>query len=1056
MIPNNCKNFKRITQLCFSIILFASFNSICAFGNDLKGIYVSNIPNANIINGQVVNTDGDPLMGVSITVKGTKTGTSTDIKGNYSIPAPVGSILVFSYVGFVSQEIIVKGKKEINVRLEADTKGLGEVVVVAFGTKKKTDMVGSVTSVNPSELKVPSSNLTTALAGRIAGMISYQRSGEPGQDNASFFIRGVTYFGTGKVDPLIMIDGVELSVDAMARLRPDDIESFSVLKDATATAVYGSRAANGVILIKTKEGKEGKARISLRAENSISSPTSNVEFADPVTYMQMYNEALVARDPFAEPYYSPAKIDGTKEKLNPYIFPATDWREHLFKKSTVNQRYNLNVSGGGKVARYYVAGSLSQDNGILKVDKRNNFNNNINLKSYTLRANVNVNVTKTTELTVRLNGNFDDYVGPIDGGTTLYNKVVHTSPVDFPAYYPVDSAHELIRHILFGGISDKSFDNPYADMVRGYKSYSSSLMMAQLEAKQDFSFITKGLSLRMMMNTNRTSRFDVVRAYSPFYYTLNYFDPKTLDYQLYALNENTGTEYLTYDIPDLSRIQNSAFYFESVLNYDRTFNDKHKVGGLLVYTQRSELDAAGNSLLLSLPHRNVGLSGRFAYSYDERYFAEFNFGYNGSERFYKDKRFGFFPSMGVAWTISNEKFWKPAKDIVTDFRIRATYGLVGNDQIGSPSDRFYYLSNVNMSDGALAFQFGKDFANRKNGVSISRYSNEDITWETAQQGNLGLELGFFNGLNIKADFYTQLRKNILMDRTAIPTFMGLSAPIRANVGEASSKGMDISINYNHSFYNGMWLQIMGNFTYATSKYKVYEEPDYGDNPWLSHVGLSLSQPLGFLAERLFVDDNDVANSPLQQFGSQVIGGDVKYKDINKDGQITDLDKIPIGYPTTPEIVYGFGFSFGYKNFDISSFFQGLSHESFWINPGDVNPFNNNTQLIKAFADDHYSPQDPNIYALFPRFSTGDNSNNMQLSSWWLRNGAFLRLKQAEIGYTLPSNVANKLHMEKLRVYVNGSNLFLLSYFKLWDIEMGGNGLGYPVQRVYNMGISLNF
>lgn len=1009
--------------------------------------------------GKVTDDTGLPLPGVTVYVKGDKSrGTSTDLNGNYILHVPDNAVLVYSMVGYEQQEIAAEGKTVINVQLMIAVSALEETVVIGFGTQKKSDVVGAVTTVKPSELRVPSSNLTTALAGRVAGVISFQRSGEPGQDNADFFIRGVSSFGTGKKDPLILIDGVEFGPTEMARLRPDDIESFSVLKDATATAVYGSRAANGVILIKTKEGKEGRPNVSFRAEGSVSMPTENVEFADPVTYMRLYNEALLSRNPFAQPYYRNEKIDATEEGKFPILYPAVDWREMLFKDHTFNHRYNMNISGGGKVARYYVSGSLSQDNGVLRVNGTNNFNNNIDLKSYTLRANVNVNLTNSTELIVRLNGNFDDYNGPIDGGKTVYNRVIRSNPVDFVPFYPKDEEHAHVRHIMFGGTSnpDRLSLNPYADMVRGYKDYTRSLMFAQMELNQDFSFLTKGLSFKSMFNTNRISRFDMVRSYKPFFYEILSHDKRTGDYSIYAINETGGTEFLDFTEDQDTRQQSTRFYFQSSINYDRTFGNKHHVSGMLVSILQSALDAKASSLQLSLPHRNFGISGRTTYSYLNKYYLDFNFGYNGSERFDKANRFGFFPSVGAAWTVSNEKFWQPLKPVVNDFKIRATYGLVGNDEIGFASDRFFYLSEVNMNASARRSTFGENLNYSRNGIDVSRYANNKITWETVKKFNLGIELGLFNEINIQTDIYRDTRNNILMTRADIPTTMGLTAPVVANVGETEGGGVDVQVDWDHPMSNRMWLQVHGNFTYAHSKYKVYEEPTYEKEWWKSKIGYPISQPRGFIAERLFVDDEDVQNSPSQEFGTPNIGGDIKYKDINGDGKITDLDEVPLGFPTTPEIIYGFGFSFGWKALDISAFFQGSGYSSFWIDPLAVQPFVNGKQILKVFADNHYSTENPDIYALWPRLSTENQANNVQPSTWWLRNGEFLRIKQVELGYSLPQKTVERLHLNKLRVYVNSSNLFTFTNFKLWDIEMGGNGLGYPVQRVFNLGVDLSF
>ncbi|MBE8721236.1 TonB-dependent receptor [Sphingobacterium pedocola] len=1008
------------------------------------------------IKGTVSDTTGY-LPGVSIVVKGKPgIGTTSDVNGQYILDVPdEEDVLVFSRVGFISQEVSVKGKSTIDVTLKASDNILDDVVVVAFGTQKRTDMIGSVTSIKPSDLKVPSSNLTTALAGRAAGVIAYQRSGEPGADNADFFVRGVTTFGY-KTTPLILIDGIELSTTDLARLQPDDIASFSIMKDATSTALYGARGANGVILVTTKQGAVGRASLSLRLENSISAPTQNIELADPITYMKMANESILTRDPLGQTLYSDDKIENTVNGANPYIYPANDWREIMFKDYTNNQRVNLNVSGGGGVARYFVSGSFNRDNGIMKVDRRNNFNNNIDLKSYSLRSNITIDLTKTTEMLVRLSGTFDDYVGPIDGGADMYRKVMRSNPVLFPAYYPMDDDHQYVKHIMFGNFRKgdvAGYINPYADMTKGYKDYQRSLMLAQLELKQDLKAFTEGLSFRVMMNTNRSSYFGISRFYNPFFYELSAYDRIADQYSIKPINENTATEYLGYreDNRDIS----SVFYMESMLNYNRTFGNKHNLSGLLVYIMRSNSNANAADLQLSLPFRNLGLSGRTTYAYDNRYFAEFNFGYNGSERFHESKRFGFFPSFGVAWSVSNEKFFEPLKNTFTNLRLRATYGLIGNDAIGSPQDRFFYLSNVNMNNEDRAAIFGNGVTNhRLPGVSLSRYANSDITWETAAKRNIALELGLFNKVNIIAEYFEEYRKNILMTRASIPTTMGFAAPIMANVGEASGRGVDASVDYSHSFANGLWLSARGNFTYATGRYEVYEEPQYLES-YRYRAGQQISQQYGYIAERLFTDDAEAENSPKQNFG-EYGGGDIKYLDVNSDGQITSADMVPIGNPTTPQIVYGFGFSAGFKGFDASAFFQGLANESFWIDAAATSPFNNETQVMQAYADSYWSEDKRDIYALWPRLSPNINNNNNQRSTWFMRDGSFLRLKQVEVGYTLPEKWSTRLYMSNLRIYVNGTNLLNLSSFDLWDPEMGGNGLGYPLQRVFNFGLNMKF
>lgn len=988
------------------------------------------------VNGLVLDTTRAPLPGVSIYVKNNKSvGTTTDMNGRYVLEVSETDVIVFSMVGFNIREIPVKDKAVIDVVLHEVSNELEDVVVVAFGTQKKLDLVGSVTSISPKDLKVPSSNLTTALAGRIAGVIAYQRSGEPGQDNADFFIRGVTTFGYKK-DPLILIDGVEFTSTDLARLQPDDIGSFSIMKDASATALYGARGANGVILVTTKEGKEGKAKVSFRMENSISMPTQNVELADPITYMKLHNEAVKTRDPLGLQPYSQHKIDNTIAGGNPYLYPAVDWRKEMFKEQTMNQRGNLNVSGGGQVARYYFAGTFNKDNGILKTDQANNFKNNIDLKSYTIRSNVNVNLTKTTEVGVRMYGSFDEYTGPLDGGAQMYSKVMRSNPVMFPAFFPITEKYSDVQHIMFGGTDKGSYINPYADMVKGYRDYSRSLLMAQFELKQKLDFITKGLSFRAMGNTNRTSYFSVSRFYKPFYYQASDFDAASNELTLQLLNEREGAEYLDYK--EGEKTIKSTFYMESALNFTRTYQEKHGISAMLVYQMQQSLNANAGDLQQSLPFRNLGLSGRFTYSYDSRYFGEFNFGYNGSERFHQNQRFGFFPSGGVAWQVSGEKFWENIKPVISLLKLRATYGLVGNDAIGGPEDRFFYLSNVDMNDGGRGATFGTDFNYTNSGVSISRYDNAAITWEIAKKANIGIEMKLFDKIGLQADFFSESRKNILMTRAFIPSYMGLSANVRANVGEASGKGMDLSIDYQHNITPDFWVTTRGNFTLATSAFDVYEEPEYENEPWKSRVGYPLSQQMGYIAERLFVDDQEVANSPLQDFGMLTRGGDIKYRDVNGDGQITALDQVAIGNPTTPEIVYGFGFSTGFKNFDLSCFFQGVGQESFWIDPVATAPFIGERQLLKVYADSHWSEENNDVMALWPRLSAIEHPNNTQRSTWFMRNGSFLRLKTAEFGYTIPKKRLKRVGLESIRIW--GSN----------DPDLTGGDLGWVKLGEYEL------
>lgn len=1038
-----------LRKIAMSLICFVVSVSALAQTKTVKGIVYE-------------DETGETIPGASVMIVGTTKGTVTDLDGAFKLSGVKASDrLQIDYFGKEQQIISVGELSNVIVKLRNSVNELDDAVVVAFGKQKKESVIGSITSIDVQTLKVPSSNLTTSLAGNVAGVIAYQRSGEPGQDNADFFVRGITTFGAN-TSPLILIDNIELTSTDLARLQPDDIESFSVMKDATATALYGARGANGVIFVTTKRGQEGPAKIFARVETSISQPTDVVELADPVTFMKSYNEAITTRDPLGDLKYSYDKIEQTgKADANRYIYPANDWYSMLFKDYATSYRANVSARGGGNVAQYYVAGAFTEDTGILNVDKRNSFNNNIDQKTYTLRSNIDINVTKTTKLAIRLTGNFTDYTGPLNGGSDVYNQVVHSDPVLFSPYYPGDDDHVGIKHIMFGNYDDGSYTNPYANLVKGYKDYQRSQMISAVEINQKLDFITKGLSFMTLFNLTRLSDYNVYRQFSPYWYALDSYDSFTGEYHVQRINES-GTDYLTYS--EGGKNITNTMYSESRLNYARDFG-KHAVTGLLVLTAREKLNANAGSLQLSLPSRNAGLSGRFTYGWNKKYFAEFNFGYNGSERFSKTHRWGFFPSVGGAWVVSNEPWFKPLSKTVTNLKLRYSYGLVGNDNIGAAANRFYYLSEMNMSSSSLAAYFGETRNKSYNGISVSRYANDAITWEKSYKSNTAVEFSLFKKLDVIAEYYTEHRTDIFMSRADIPNTMGLQAGISANIGEAKAHGIDIQADYKQSWNKDLWTSARGNFTLSKSEYLVYEEPTYPE-PYRQHVGQAIGQRWGYIAERLFIDDQDAANSPSQSsFGSQYGGGDIKYTDVNGDGEITSADMVPIGFPTSPEIIYGFGVSAGYKGFDLSVFFQGLANESFWIDATDTAPFvsrtknnvyYNTTQLLKAYADSHWSEDNQNIYALYPRFSAYRNYNNQASSTWWMRDGSFLRLKQVEFGYTLPKKFTQKMHMDNLRFYFQGNNLLCWSKFDLWDPELAGEGLNYPIQRTFNIGLNVTF
>ncbi|MDD7456099.1 MAG: TonB-dependent receptor [Bacteroidales bacterium] len=1045
----------------FQLILAADalpFASMLPAAEAHPGIAAAIVVQKAEIKGKVVDKDGFPLPGVGVVVKGKHgQGTLTDKDGNYSIRCDREDVLEISCMGFQTLERKAYELDKVTVTLQENAMTLDEVQVVAFGKQKKESIVSSITAITPGDLRIPSSNITTAFAGRMAGVIAYQRSGEPGLDNAEFFIRGVTSFSTaGKKDPLILIDGIEMNSSDLSRLNVDDIASFSVMKDANAAALYGARGANGVILVTTKEGSPDKISINVRADLSSSSNTKLVELADPVTYMILHNEAVRTRDAMVELPYSSSKIRETALGTNPLRYPSVDWYHYMLKNHTNNQRVNMNITGGGKAVQYYLAASYTHDTGIIKESSENMLHNNIDLGRFQLRSNVTIKFSPRTTGIVRAYGTFDDQTGPIQGGKTVFKMARNANPVLFLPYYPKDKNNQSTNHLLFGMADELgTYTNPFAEVSSGFSKTSKSMMLMQLEFEHKFAGVLEGLFAKAIYNIKRNSSYVFTRSYNPFYYYM----PPTLDnsYQLVPLNPDTGTEYLTYKSGD--RTVGSAQYGELRIGYNKLVSKKHDFNVLLVGTIREEENAAvltlssSQQLQASLPLRNISTAGRFAYGYDSRYFAEFNFGYNGTERFAKRNRFGFFPSVGFGWMVSNEPFMAGLKDVFTTLKLKATYGKVGNDQIGSSYDRFFYLSEVEMN--GVGYWFGTDRKYRT-GITIGRYANDKITWEIATKTNFGLELGLFKDLTILADYFTEKRENILQTRADIPTTMGLRVVPQSNVGTAKGKGFEMELKYQKNFSKDFWTVVNGNFTYATSRFKKYEEPDYSDVPWRSNVGQKLNQPRGYIAERLFIDEEEVHNSPIQTFG-EYGAGDIKYKDINKDGKITSDDMVPIGFPTVPEIIYGAGFSLGYKAFDVSCFFQGSARSSFFIDVTEVSPFLNKGQraLLKCIADDHWSENNRDLYAFWPRLSEKVISNNAVPSTHWLQNGSFVRLKSAEFGYTLPTRLLQRFHVHSLRFYVSGTNLFVWSKFKLWDPEMAGNGLGYPVQRVINLGLNFN-
>lgn len=991
---------------------------------------------------------GETVIGASVIIKGTTTGVTTDFDGKFTLPCNPSNTLVISYIGYETREIKVGNQKMINIELQEDAKALDEVVVTAFGTgQKKASMVGSVQTIRPGELKVPSANLSNAFAGRLAGVVAVQRGGQPGADGSSFWIRGISTFG-GSADPLIILDGVQVSAGDLNAIDPEVIDGFSVLKDATATAMYGTRGANGVMIVTTKSGQNlDKPIINFRVEGSLSQPTKIPKFVDGANFMELFNEAIT-NVPAGKVPYTQDRIDGTRQGLNQYVYPNVDWYDEIFKDQAFNQNFNFNIRGGGKKVDYFSSISVNHETGMLKSRSKDffSYNNNIDVMRYAFQNNVNAYLGESSKLSLRLNVQLRDMRTPKKSANDLFSSVMNMNPVDLPVMYEPDGVTEFIKWGASAGSLEGIDMNPVAELVTGYNDSFESTVIAALDFEQKLDFLTEGLRFKALASfknwgQSTNSRSSGWNKFAMNQYTLN--EDGSYDYTLDRIGDEVSTALGTSSTNGGDR----RIYLQAIIDYSKVFG-KHDVNGMFVYNQDEYVDNnPGNDLLKALPKRKQGIAARASYSYDSKYLAEINLGYNGSENFAKGKRFGFFPSIAVGYNISQESYFKPLNHIFSNLKVRASYGLVGNDQING--ERFIYLSDVNLQGSGFTSGLNQDYA--LSGPVYNRYMNNNITWEVGRKLDIGLDMQLWNSLNITIDGFQEYRTNIFQEKGTIPTYLGMSGTkVFGNYAEVKNYGFDASVDYGHRFNKDLTLTFKGTFTFARNRITKYEE-SVGDNTHLSNIGQSINSYLGYISNGLFIDYADIANNATQLIGGTIGPGDIKYKDIaNKfgitNGKIDQNDRQWMGNPKIPEVVYGFGPSLQFKKWDLSLFFQGVAKTSLMMS--GFHPFGNvsyNRNVLQYVAEDRWSPINQNIDAAYPRLTIENSANNSSGSSFWLRDGSFLKLKNAEIGYTING----------MRFYLSGSNLLTFSSFKHWDPEMGeGNGLKYPTQRVVNIGFQM--
>ncbi|MDE7074213.1 MAG: TonB-dependent receptor, partial [Odoribacter sp.] len=908
------------------------------------------------------------------------------------------------------------------------------------------------------------SDLTASFTGKIAGIVGWQTGGLPGalteeEMNTKFYIRGITSFQTdANIDPLILIDGVESSKLDLSRIAPEDIESFSVMKDASATAMYGARGANGVILVTTKKGEAGSVYASVRYEAVASMPTREIDVVDPVTYMKMYNQALVGRNPSATPKYSVERINRTGSPDYPsWVYPANDWYKTLFKDYSMNHRFGLNIRGGSDIIQYYVSLNYNRDKGMLKTDRLNDFDCNITNSTTSFRTNLNINLKAGIKLVINSSASLDKYHGPYESAQEAYALAFAASPVDFAPMYPGDDKTSW-PHLRFGSTSSLQA-NPYEAIHNGYLERTRYSVTNKAEYIHNLSKLLKGLEVRASVSLQQTGYYSTPNVTTPYLYALENYDFETGKHKLALLNSMVADR--TLQLGQVTSTASTQTTYEVRALHTAAWKD-HQTSLTAVLNAMESTASPASSILNGMEHRNLGLSMRGSYGYKDRYFAEASFGYNGSERFAKKNKMGFFPAAGGAWIVSKEPFMSATTDWLSFLKLRVSYGQVGNDGIIN-EPRFVYLPLLDNVSAWNPMPGGTEVKRYR----VYSYANEDIKWEIAEQVNLGLEMKLFNGLlDFTLDAYQEIRHNIIGSRTTIPTAMGFEVAPLANVGKAKSRGIDFSGKIQHAFSGDLWMILNGTLTYNKATYMEIEEAT--EKPaWQMKKGHELSQQVGYIAEGLFHDQAEIDNAPVQ--GGDLMPGDIRYRDLNGDGIIDVNDAAHIGFPETPRLTYGFSGFLNYKNWEFSFAFQGSGRRSFFMNPSSISPFTKDHAMLAAIYKDHWSEDNTSQKPFWPRLSTQNliahnpqedwynkNNNEVRKSTYFMRECRFLRCTSLELAYNLPESLKNKMRMQNVKFFVRANNPFLITNFKVWDVELGENGFNYPIQKTYTVGLNFSF
>ncbi|PWD98911.1 SusC/RagA family TonB-linked outer membrane protein [Marinilabilia rubra] len=1033
------KNLKRISLMVSLLFLFG-----------LSLIHAQEMQ----ITGQVTDTEGEPLPGVTVVKKGTTTGTITDIDGNYSINANKGDDLVFSFIGMEKREVRVADQRILNVELRSTMQDLEEVTVVAYGQQKKVSITGAITSVQSEELmKSPNASVANSLAGKVTGLSTIQFSGQPGADDPSIYVRGVASLSEERSEPLMIVDGVERS---FMDLDPDEIESISVLKDASATAVYGVRGANGVIIVTTKRGEKGEAKISTSFSTGIQQPTRLLDFADSYTYAQRYNEAELNDDPTLTPdqlRFSPEAVEAFRTGSNPIIYPDTDWVDYILKPSAMQYKGNVSISGGSDKVKYFVSlGILNQDGLFETFDSQYDYN--FSHQRYNYRSNLDINVTSSTKVGVTVGGRvgITNQPNAKDGMDQLFRLIYWSVPFSGPGI--VDDKYILNSDYYIADNKKDGLDPFYG---RGYSNILNNTLNFDIDLEQKLDFVLQGLKFRTKISYNTNYRHAKVRNSSVAHYE-PYFrkdlDPEadpddgTIVYRKIGSDGNLGYN------ENYGKGRN--WYFEAGLNYNRKFG-LHNVGALVLYNQNKVYYPralnGGPAENQEIPAGLVGLVGRVTYDYKTKYMADFNLGYNGSENFAEDQRFGVFPAVSVGWIPTEEPFMQ-GLSFINYMKIRASYGLVGNDKIGG--DRFLYLPN-SYEPSSGGYNFGTNNPSNQTAAAEGRIGNPGVTWETAVKQNLGIDFKFIQGkLGASLDLFKENREDILTYRGTVPGFVAYDLPA-VNIGEVENQGYEAEVKWNDRRSSDFryWLNL--NVSHARNEIIFMDEVPQNED-YLYRTGHPVNQPFGYVFDRFAseADAEDGADIPDHQYNLQP--GDMIYKDLNDDGVIDQDDQKAIGFPNYPEFTFGANLGFEFKNFDFSMSWAGASNTSRMLGETYRIAFGNtlNRSLLQYMADERWTPETAES-ATYPRMTLTGSNNNSKDSDFWLKDASYVRLKNMEVGYNFSGSFLRRFGISKLRAYMNGYNLLTFDNLEITDPESRtGSDSKYPLTKIYNLGIKVNF